>query len=107
MTPPDDWNHSDKRCQGFRLAELTVGVAVLPIVCRSAGKITIGVSEATPKVLRSGTEVVSRGSIWELEQIKRAVQLGLSASSPEPIELVAADGASRKMADQIQKLIVA
>lgn len=74
-----------------------------------AGTDRVAVDVVAIGILRSlgTTETVSRGSVWDLEQIKRAVQLGLGASSPEQIELVAADGASRKMADQIQKLIVA
>jgi hypothetical protein len=53
------------------------------------------------------TQAVSTGSIWNLEQIQRSVQLGLGVSSAEQIELVTADGASQKMADSIRRLIVA
>ncbi|MEB3336154.1 MAG: DUF362 domain-containing protein [Leptolyngbyaceae bacterium] len=53
------------------------------------------------------TEAVSRGSVWQLEQIRRAVELGLGASNPEQIEVVTADNASRTLADQIRKLILA
>ena len=73
-----------------------------------AGTDRVAVDVVAIGILRSlgTTEAVSSGSIWDLEQI-RAVQLGLGASSPEQIELVAADGASQRMADQIRKLIVA
>jgi hypothetical protein len=40
-----------------------------------------------------------------LEQIQRAIQLGLGASSAEQIELVTADAAAQKMADEIRPLI--
>lgn len=74
-----------------------------------AGTDRVAVDVVAIGILRSlgTTEAVSSGSIWDLEQIKRAVQLGLGASSAEQIELVAADGASQTMADQIRKLIVA
>jgi len=51
------------------------------------------------------TEAVSRGSIWQLEQIRRAVELGIGTPQAEQIEIITADGGSRAMADQIRKLI--
>jgi uncharacterized protein (DUF362 family) len=42
------------------------------------------------------------GSVWQLEQIRRAVELGLGASHPEQIEIATADGASQKIANQIR-----
>jgi uncharacterized protein (DUF362 family) len=74
-----------------------------------AGTDRVAVDVVAIGILRSlgTTQAVSRGSVWELEQIKRAVQLGLGASSSEQIELIAADSASQKMADQIRQLIVA
>ncbi|SBO42654.1 conserved protein of unknown function [Cyanobium sp. NIES-981] len=53
------------------------------------------------------TSAVSRGSIWELEQIQRAVELNLGVDSAERIEIVTADGPGRAMADQIRPLIQA
>lgn len=48
---------------------------------------------------------VASGSVWELEQIKRAVELGLGVSNAEQIELIAKDSASQKIADTIRPLI--
>jgi len=42
---------------------------------------------------------VSQGSIWDLDQIKRATELGLGASNADQIELVTGDSASQTMAD--------
>ena len=65
-----------------RVAIDAVGVAIL----RSFG--------TTPKV--------SRGSIFELDQIKRAADLGIGARSAEEIELIPLDQASDKISDQIK-----
>lgn len=58
-------------------------------------------------ILRSlgTTSDVSQGSIWNLEQIRRAVELGLGANSQAQIEIVTADSASQTMADQIRRII--
>jgi len=74
-----------------------------------AGTDRVAVDVVAIGILRSlgTTEAVSRGSVWNLEQIKRAIELGLGASSSEQIELVTADSASQTMADKIRKLIVA
>jgi uncharacterized protein (DUF362 family) len=74
-----------------------------------AGTDRVAVDVVAIGILRSlgTTEAVSRGAVWDLEQIQRAVQLGLGASSDQQIELVTADSASQKMADEIRKLIVA
>jgi uncharacterized protein (DUF362 family) len=47
------------------------------------------------------TQEVSQGSIFELEQIARAAELGLGVDSPDKIELITGDGESRSFADQI------
>lgn len=52
------------------------------------------------------TPQVSQGSVWDLEQIRRAVELGLGASGADQIELVAADEESQSFADQIREQIV-
>ena len=42
---------------------------------------------------------------FDQEQIARAVELGLGASSPEAIELIAADKESRAFRDQIRQVL--
>ncbi|MFP4101094.1 DUF362 domain-containing protein [Coleofasciculus sp.] len=72
-----------------------------------AGTDRLAVDAVAIAILRSlgTTDAVSEGSIWQLEQIQRAVELGLGASSAEQIELVTADSASQTMADQIRQLL--
>lgn len=72
-----------------------------------AGTDRVAVDVVAIGILRSlgTTSAVAEGSVWELEQIQRAIELGLGAASPEQIEIVTADGASQIMADQIRSLI--
>ena len=60
-------------------------------------------------ILRSlgSTNQVTQGSIWQLEQIRRSVELGVGVSTAEQIELVTADSASQKIADRIRQYIYA
>jgi uncharacterized protein (DUF362 family) len=51
------------------------------------------------------TPEVSRGAIFEQEQLARAVQLGLGVSGPRQIELVTADAASASYARKIRAIL--
>lgn len=51
------------------------------------------------------TAEVSRGSIFEQEQIARAVQLGIGVSSPKQIELVTGDEESAEYAKEIRAIL--
>lgn len=72
-----------------------------------AGRDRVAVDIVGLAILRSfgTTEAVSQGSIWTLEQIQRATELGLGATEAEQIELVTGDAASQTFADQIRPLI--
>jgi uncharacterized protein (DUF362 family) len=49
------------------------------------------------------TGEVERGSIFEQEQIARAVELGLGASGPEKIEIIAINNEAREICESIRK----
>src|ERR1043166_2659681 len=51
------------------------------------------------------TPEVSRGKVFEQEQIARAVQLGIGISSPDQIEIVTNDPASADFAKKIKPLL--
>jgi uncharacterized protein (DUF362 family) len=51
------------------------------------------------------TPEVSRGTIFEQEQIARAVQLGIGVSSPKQIELVTGDHESAEYAKEIRAIL--
>ncbi len=53
------------------------------------------------------TPEVSRGPIFEQEQIARAVTLGLGVAGPEQIEVVSDDAEGRAFAAQIRELLIA
>jgi len=52
------------------------------------------------------TPEVSAGPIFEQEQLKRAVELGLGASSPAQIDIVTGDAASAEYAKKIRDVLV-
>jgi uncharacterized protein (DUF362 family) len=52
------------------------------------------------------TREVSRGPIFEQEQIARAVELGLGVSRPEQIELVTDDPQSAEFAGVISEILL-
>lgn len=71
----------------------------------SADRVAIdAVGVAVLKSLGSNTQIMGP-RIFAQEQIARAVELGLGASSPSEIELVAADEESRPMRDQILEIL--
>ncbi len=51
------------------------------------------------------TREVSRGSIWSQDQIRRAADLGLGAVNAAQIDLITADGASARLADEIRPFL--
>lgn len=55
--------------------------------------------------LAGTTPEVSRGPIFEQEQIARAVELGLGVDSPSKIELLTADNASEVYAEQLRSIL--
>ena len=50
-------------------------------------------------------EAIMRPRIFEQEQIKRAVELGLGASSPSEIEIIPTDEKSRDYRDHIAEIL--
>ncbi|MDX2231714.1 MAG: DUF362 domain-containing protein [Leptolyngbyaceae cyanobacterium bins.349] len=72
-----------------------------------AGTDRVAVDAVAIGILRSlgTTSEVANGSIWQLEQIRRAVELGLGAGSSEQIDLITADTASQTMADDVRSWI--
>jgi uncharacterized protein (DUF362 family) len=72
-----------------------------------AGTDRIAVDVVGLAILRSlgTTAEVAQGSVWELEQIRRAVELGLGAARAEQIEIVTADRAASRMADELRRIL--
>ena len=70
-----------------------------------AGTDRIAIDAVGVAILRhfGTTPEVSKGKIFEQEQIARAVELGLGVSSPDQIEFVTGDDASKDYAALIRK----
>jgi uncharacterized protein (DUF362 family) len=85
-----------------------VGKKVKPqVVMASADRIAIDAVGVALLRYFGTTREVSSGPIFELEQIERAVELGLGVERPEEIELLTADDASTGFAAEIQSILVA
>jgi uncharacterized protein (DUF362 family) len=72
-----------------------------------AGTDRIAIDAVGVALLRhfGATAEVSRGSIFEQEQIARAVQLGIGVTSPKQIELVTGDHESAEYAKEIRAIL--
>ena len=55
--------------------------------------------------LLGSNEKIMRPKIFEQEQIARAVELGIGASSPSEIELIPADEKSKEYRDQVSEIL--
>jgi uncharacterized protein (DUF362 family) len=55
--------------------------------------------------MHGGNATISRGGVFDQEQIARAVQLGLGAKGPEQIDLVTDDPESRKIAERVRQTL--
>jgi uncharacterized protein (DUF362 family) len=55
--------------------------------------------------MHGGNATISRGRVFEQEQIARAVELGLGAQGPEQIDLMTDDPESRKIADRMREVL--
>ena len=55
--------------------------------------------------MHGGNATISRGRIFEQEQIARAAELGLGAQGPDQIDLVTDDPESRKVADRVRDVL--
>ncbi len=75
------------------------------IFLASADRIAIDAVEIAALKLLGSNEAIMKPKVFEQEQISRAVELGLGASSPAEIELVAADKNSQEKKDNIEKIL--
>jgi len=92
--------------EAFRLGGPETGDRVSPEVVL-AGTDRIAVDAVGVALLRyfGTTASVAQGPIFAQEQIARAVQLGLGASSPSEIELVPADNGSREYCSRVNEML--
>jgi len=55
--------------------------------------------------MHGGNATISRGPVFDQEQIARAAQLGLGAKGPEQIDLVTDDPESKKIAERVRQTL--
>jgi uncharacterized protein (DUF362 family) len=55
--------------------------------------------------MHGGNATISRGRVFDQEQIARAVQLGLGARGPEQIDLVTEDPEGKRLAERIREIL--
>ena len=55
--------------------------------------------------MHGGNATISRGRVFEQEQIARAAQLGLGVRGPEQIDLVTEDSESKKIAERAREIL--
>jgi uncharacterized protein (DUF362 family) len=74
-----------------------------------AGRDRVALDAAGVAILRmfGTTTDVSRGRVFDQEQIARAAELGLGASRPEHIEFITADASSAEFAQQMREILLA
>jgi uncharacterized protein (DUF362 family) len=74
-----------------------------------AGTDPIAMDAVGVAILRlfGATAAVSKGSIFDLEQIARAVELDLGVDTPQKINLITPDAASLDFAGQVSNVLVA
>ncbi|MEE8413003.1 MAG: DUF362 domain-containing protein, partial [Dehalococcoidales bacterium] len=73
-----------------------------------AGSDRVAIDAVGVAILRSlgTTPEVSKGPIFEQDQIARAAELGLGVNSPDQIQLVTDDGESEAYADKIREVLL-
>ncbi|MEE8414510.1 MAG: DUF362 domain-containing protein [Dehalococcoidales bacterium] len=73
-----------------------------------AGNDRVAIDAVGVAILRSlgTTPEVSKGPIFEQDQIARAAELGLGVNSPDQIQLVTDDGESEAYADKIREVLL-
>lgn len=92
--------------EGFTDGGPESGTLVTPRVM-VLGSDRVAVDAVGVAILRmhGGNATISRGRIFEQEQIARAAQLGLGARGPAQIDLVADDPESKQLAERIRQIL--
>lgn len=71
----------------------------------SADRVAIDATGVAILKLLGSNEAIMKRKIFEQEQIARAAELGLGASSPSAIEVVAADERSQDYRDRVVEML--
>lgn len=92
--------------EGFTDGGPESGTLVKPqVMVLGADRVAVDAVGVAILRMHGGNATISRGRVFEQEQIARAVQLGLGAQGPEQIDLVTDDPESRKVADRVRDVL--
>jgi uncharacterized protein (DUF362 family) len=75
------------------------------VIIAGTDRIAIDAVGVTILRLLGTTPEVSRGAVFEQDQIARAVELGLGVQSPDQIEIVTGDKDSEEYAERVQEIL--
>jgi len=93
--------------QAFTDGRPESGTLVAPqVMVLGADRVAVDAVGVAILRMHGGNATISRGRVFEQEQIARAVQLGLGARGPEQIDLVTGDPESRKLAERVRQILM-
>jgi uncharacterized protein (DUF362 family) len=92
--------------EGFTDGGPESGTLVKPqVMLLGADRVAVDAVGVAILRLHGGNATISRGRVFDQEQIARAARLGLGASGPDQIDLVTDDPESRKVADRVRDVL--
>lgn len=92
--------------EGFTDGGPESGTLVTPqVMVLGADRVAVDAVGVAILRMHGGNATISRGRVFEQEQIARAVRLGLGVRGPDEIDLITDDPESRKIADRVQAVL--
>jgi uncharacterized protein (DUF362 family) len=92
--------------EGFADGGPDAGTAVKPqVMIFGSDRVAVDAVGVAVLRLHGGNATISRGAVFAQEQIARAAQLGLGAKTPDQIDLVTDDPESKRVAEQVRKVL--
>jgi len=92
--------------EGFADGGPDSGTLVKPqVMIFGADRVAVDAVGVAVLRLHGGNATISRGAVFEQEQIARAVQVGLGAKSAQQIDLVTDDPASKQVAERVRQVL--
>jgi uncharacterized protein (DUF362 family) len=89
--------------EGFTDGGPESGTLVKPqVMLLGADRVAVDAVGVAILRMHGGNATISRGRVFDQEQIARAVRLGLGVQGADQIDLVTDDPESRKMADRVR-----
>ncbi len=90
--------------QGFSKGGPDTGTLIEPgIILASSDRVALDAAGVAVLRIYGTTGEVSKGSVFEQEQLARAIELGLGASKPDEIEVIAANDEAQEICSRIKE----